>query len=154
MPHDRRDIEQTLHNSEERVRLIVDSSLDAVVTIDEQGQITGWDPQAEVIFRQAARGGHASSACRADHSAWLRHLPVVILTTSAEEQEIPKMYKLRCSSYIVKPVDFDQFRRVIRLISEYWFTVVVLPELPLRAHAGEAPKRTEADGPAPMAAFD
>ena len=98
------------------------------MTIDEQGQITGWDPQAEVIFRQAARGGHASSACRADHSAWLRHLPVVILTTSAEEQEIPKMYKLRCSSYIVKPVDFDQFRRVIRLISEYWFTVVVLPE--------------------------
>jgi MFS family permease len=33
-------------------------------------------------------------------------------------------------------------------------TVVVLPELPLRAHAGEAPKRSEADGPAPMAAFD
>jgi PAS domain S-box-containing protein len=50
MPHARRDIEQTLHNSEERLRLIVDSSLDAVVTIDEQGQITGWNPQAEVIF--------------------------------------------------------------------------------------------------------
>jgi two-component system, chemotaxis family, response regulator Rcp1 len=57
----------------------------------------------------------------------LRHLPVVILTTSAEEQEILKMYKLRCSSYIVKPVDFDQFLRVIQLISDYWFTVVVLP---------------------------
>lgn len=57
----------------------------------------------------------------------LRHLPVVILTTSAEEQEILRMYKLRCSSYIVKPVDFDQFLRVIQLISDYWFTVVVLP---------------------------
>jgi CheY-like chemotaxis protein len=58
----------------------------------------------------------------------LRHLPVVILTTSAEEKDILAMYKLRCSSYIVKPVDFDQFMRVVREFSNYWFTVVVLPE--------------------------
>jgi two-component system response regulator len=57
----------------------------------------------------------------------LRHLPVVILTTSAEEQEVLRMYQLRCSSYIVKPVDFDEFLRVIRLIGEYWFTVARLP---------------------------
>lgn len=57
----------------------------------------------------------------------LRHLPVVILTTSAEEQEILKMYQLRASSYIVKPVDFDRFQRVIQSLHEYWFTVVVLP---------------------------
>ena len=57
----------------------------------------------------------------------LRHLPVVILTTSQEEQEILKMYKLRCSSYIVKPVNFDQFLRVIQSFSDYWLTVVVLP---------------------------
>lgn len=63
----------------------------------------------------------------------LNHLPVVILTTSSEEQEILKMYKLRCSSYIVKPVDFEQFLRVVRTIGEYWFTVVVLPSrLPLQ----------------------
>ena len=60
----------------------------------------------------------------------LCHLPVVILTTSAEEQEVLRMYQLRCSSYIVKPVDFDEFLRVIRLVSEYWFTVVVLPSHP------------------------
>ena len=60
----------------------------------------------------------------------LRHLPVVILTTSSEEQEILNMYKLRVSSYIVKPVDFDQFLRVIRMISDYWFTVVILPPDP------------------------
>ena len=62
----------------------------------------------------------------------LRHLPVVILTTSSEEQEILKMYRLRASSYIVKPVDFDQFMRVIRSLHEYWFTVVVLPHAPKR----------------------
>ena len=52
---------------------------------------------------------------------------MVILTTSAAEKEILKMYQLRCSSYIVKPVDFEQFHRAIRTITEYWFEVVVLP---------------------------
>lgn len=58
----------------------------------------------------------------------LQHIPVVILTTSAEDRDILAMYKLRCSSYIVKPVDFDQFLRVIRSIGDYWLTVVVLPK--------------------------
>jgi len=66
----------------------------------------------------------------------LRHLPVVILTTSRAEQEILKMYKLRCSSYIVKPVDFDQFVRVIRQFSDYWFTVVVLPPVSRSGNGG------------------
>jgi hypothetical protein len=37
------------------------------------------------------------------------------------------MYKLQCSSYATKPVDFDQFLNVIRGIADYWFTIVVLP---------------------------
>jgi CheY-like chemotaxis protein len=57
----------------------------------------------------------------------LRSIPVVVLTTSTQEEEILKMYKLRCSSYIVKPVDFEKFLLVIRSLAEYWFTVVVLP---------------------------
>jgi DNA-binding NarL/FixJ family response regulator len=58
----------------------------------------------------------------------LKRLPVVVLTTSEQEEEILKMYQLGCSSYIVKPVDFEQFLKVVRAISEYWFTVVVLPK--------------------------
>jgi CheY-like chemotaxis protein len=57
----------------------------------------------------------------------LNAIPVVVLTTSAHDEEILKMYKLRCSSYIIKPIDFDQFLYVVRSIAEYWFTVVVLP---------------------------
>ena len=57
----------------------------------------------------------------------LCNLPVIVLTTSTDEEEMLKMYKLRCSSYIIKPVDFDQFLYVVRSIAEYWFTIVVLP---------------------------
>jgi chemotaxis family two-component system response regulator Rcp1 len=57
----------------------------------------------------------------------LNAIPVVILTTSGQDEEILKMYKMRCSSYIIKPIDFAQFLHVVRSIAEYWFTVVVLP---------------------------
>jgi two-component system response regulator len=65
----------------------------------------------------------------------LKSLPVVVLSTSEEGEEILKMYKMRCNSYIVKPVDFDQFLKVIRSIGEYWFTVVVLPKVVSKAKA-------------------
>lgn len=57
----------------------------------------------------------------------LKHIPVIILSTSENQQDIQNMYKLRCSSYIVKPVDFEQFVRVIQEIGIYWFTIVVMP---------------------------
>ena len=57
----------------------------------------------------------------------LRNLPVVILSTSAAESDLLEMYNLRCSTYIVKPVDFTQFQRVIEELGNYWFTVAVLP---------------------------
>jgi two-component system response regulator len=57
----------------------------------------------------------------------LRHLPVVILTTSDADEDVLEAYKLRCSSYIVKPVDFDNFLKAVQSIGDYWFTLVVLP---------------------------
>ena len=58
----------------------------------------------------------------------LRHLPVVVLTTSYEAADIQKMYGLRCSSYITKPVDFDNFVNSVGQLAGYWLTVVVTPE--------------------------
>lgn len=57
----------------------------------------------------------------------LCHLPIVVLTTSTAEQDLLAAYQLRCSSYIVKPVDYQQFVRVIQSLYNYWFTVVALP---------------------------
>lgn len=58
----------------------------------------------------------------------LRHLPVVVLTTSHEATDIQKMYGLRCSSYITKPVNFENFVKVVGQLAGYWLTVVVTPE--------------------------
>jgi chemotaxis family two-component system response regulator Rcp1 len=57
----------------------------------------------------------------------LRHLPVIILTSSGEEQEILKMYQLRCSSYIIKPLDFNELIRFIQSFADFWLNVAVMP---------------------------
>jgi len=57
----------------------------------------------------------------------LCHLPVVILTTSSGEEDMLELYRMRCSSYLVKPVDFHQFARAMQSLVDYWFGVVSLP---------------------------
>ena len=57
----------------------------------------------------------------------LRRIPVVILTTSRAEMDVVKSYNLHANCYIVKPVDLDQFVRVIHSIENFWLTAVTLP---------------------------
>jgi two-component system response regulator len=49
-----------------------------------------------------------------------RFVPVVVLTTSSEERDLIEAYKLGVNSYIVKPVDFEQFNEVARHLGYYW----------------------------------
>ncbi|MFB6355330.1 MAG: response regulator [bacterium] len=58
----------------------------------------------------------------------LRKIPVVVLTTSQEQTEIWKSYDIGAASYIIKPVDMEQFRETIQTLKRYWFQVVVFPE--------------------------
>ncbi len=57
----------------------------------------------------------------------LKHLPVVILTTSQAEADIIGSYNLGANCYIPKPVGLKEFGRVVRAIKEFWFTIVLLP---------------------------
>jgi CheY-like chemotaxis protein len=57
----------------------------------------------------------------------LRRIPVVALTTSKQENDIIRTYDLGANSYIVKPVDMDQFVSAIKVLKDYWFQIVVLP---------------------------
>ncbi|MDA8155315.1 MAG: response regulator [Actinomycetota bacterium] len=57
----------------------------------------------------------------------LKHMPVVVLTTSHAEEDICNAYKLQAGCYITKPVDFDEFTNVIRAIENFWFKVIKLP---------------------------
>jgi CheY-like chemotaxis protein len=64
---------------------------------------------------------------RADERTKL--LPVVILTTSKEEQDLTQSYSLGANSYIRKPIDFDQFIEAVRQLGLYWLVLNEAPPL-------------------------
>ena len=57
----------------------------------------------------------------------LRRIPVVILTISKAEEDVLKSYDLHANCYITKPIDLDQFIKVVRSIEDFWLTIVKLP---------------------------
>ncbi len=57
----------------------------------------------------------------------LRRIPVVVLTTSDSEEDILKAYTLNANCYVCKPMDLDQFIKVVRIIEDFWLSIVQLP---------------------------
>lgn len=62
-----------------------------------------------------------------------RMVPVVVMTSSKQDQDIVASYKLGVNSYIQKPVDFEQFRETIRQVGFYWLVVNQGPPPPAAA---------------------
>lgn len=59
--------------------------------------------------------------------AILKHIPVVVLTTSKTDEDIIKTYNLHANAYITKPVDLNRFAEIIHVLNEFWFSIVKLP---------------------------
>jgi CheY-like chemotaxis protein len=52
-----------------------------------------------------------------------RHIPVVVLSSSQEQRDVSASYRLGVNSYVVKPMDFDQFAAAISRVGQYWLTL-------------------------------
>jgi two-component system, chemotaxis family, response regulator Rcp1 len=57
----------------------------------------------------------------------LKRIPVVILTVSNDEADVLRTYNLHANCYITKPIDLEQFIKVVRSIEDFWLTIVKLP---------------------------
>ena len=57
----------------------------------------------------------------------LKRIPIVILTTSNDEQDVLRSYNLNANCYVTKPIDIEQFINVVQLIKEFWLAAVLLP---------------------------
>jgi two-component system response regulator len=58
----------------------------------------------------------------------LKRIPVVVITSSAAEQDILKSYDLHANCYVCKPVDLDQFVNVVKSVENFWVSIVRLPD--------------------------
>ena len=69
-------------------------------------------------------GREVLAAIKSDEG--LKHIPVVILTSSQEDEDILRSYRLHANCYISKPIRFGEFVKVVQAIQEFWFTIVTL----------------------------
>jgi chemotaxis family two-component system response regulator Rcp1 len=70
-------------------------------------------------------GREVLAEIKADKS--LRHIPVIVLTTSESREDIWRSYELQANCFITKPVDMEQFAKALESLGEFWFTLVKLP---------------------------
>lgn len=126
------DVELTLEAlKDSRVRMAVDvvgDGLAAMAYLKGEGDFTG-RPRPDLILLDLnlprMDGREVLRAIRTDPA--LTDIPVVVLTTSEDEEDILKAYKLHANCFITKPVDFLQFTGIVRQIEGFWLQLVKLP---------------------------
>ena len=101
---------------------VVEDGVEAMSFLRREGQYTGV-PRPDMILLDLnlpRKDGHEVLA-EIKQDADLKRIPVVILTSRAAEQDVVQAYNLYANCYITKPVDLDQFLRVVRSIEDFWF---------------------------------
>jgi CheY-like chemotaxis protein len=128
-PGDVRLTREALREAEIRNRLhVVRDGVEALAWLRREGAFGG-APRPDLILLDLnlprKDGRQVLAEIKADPD--LRRIPVVVLTTSQDEDDILRSYNLYANSYIVKPVDLERFMGVVRSIEAFWLTVVKLP---------------------------
>ncbi|WKN40417.1 response regulator [Tunicatimonas pelagia] len=122
-------VEESLEDSKLKVNLhIVQDGVEAVNFLNKQGDYQDVDtPDIIILDLNLPRkdGREVLEEIKGDEH--LKRIPVVVLTTSSAEEDIYRSYKLHANCYITKPLDFDQFSRIVASIEDFWFTIVKLP---------------------------
>ena len=106
----------------------VEDGVEALAFLRREGRFSN-APRPDLILLDLnlprKDGREVLSEIKGDAS--LKSIPVVILTTSQAEEDIHRAYLLNANCYVSKPVDLDQFIKVVRTIKDFWLTIVKLP---------------------------
>lgn len=107
---------------------IVGDGIEAMAFLHKEGKYEN-APRPDVILLDLnlprKNGLEVLEEIKADES--LRRIPVVIITSSEAEQDVLKTYDLHVNCYVNKPVDLEQFIKVVQSIETFWLTIVKLP---------------------------
>ena len=107
---------------------VVDDGIEAMDFLHRRGKhVKAPQPDLILLDLNMPRKNGQEVLAEIKESDRLKHIPVVILTTSKAEEDVVKAYGLHANCYVIKPVDFDVFAEVVRSIQQFWFSVVTLP---------------------------
>ena len=107
---------------------VVNDGAEAIAYLRREGEYTD-APRPDLILLDLnlprRDGREVLAEVKADES--LRHIPVIVLTTSQADEDVLRSYQLHANAYVTKPVDFDGFIEAIRQIDHFFVSVVQLP---------------------------
>ncbi len=107
---------------------VVDDGVEALAFLRREGQYgDAVRPNVILLDLNLPRkdGREVLAEIKADPE--LRRIPVVILTISSADEDIIRSYDLHANCYITKPIDLEQFGKVVKAIGDFWLTMVKLP---------------------------
>ena len=128
-PGDVRLVQEALNDAKVRNPMeVVQDGVEALAFLRRTGQYAN-APRPDLILLDLnlprKDGREVLAEIKADER--LRRIPVVVLTSSAAELDILKAYNLHANAYVTKPVDLDQFIKVVKSIEDFWLEIVKLP---------------------------
>lgn len=107
---------------------VVEDGVEAMAFLRREGKY-GDVPRPDIILLDLnlprKSGREVLEEIKTDQN--LKRIPVVILTMSNAEEDILKTYNLHANCYITKPVDLNQFIKIVKSIENFWLSIVKLP---------------------------
>lgn len=120
-------LEYKVHNN----LTVARDGVEALAFLRREGEFAGVPrPDLILLDLNLPRMSGQEVLAEIKHDGRLRTIPVVVLTTSDAGEDIERAYDLQVNCYITKPVDLDEFLKVVQAIESFWFQVVVLPVPP------------------------
>ena len=122
-------VEETLLESKLKMNLtIVPDGVEAMRLLRQQDQYRKHRlPDLIILDLNLPRKDGREVLAEVKEDPVLKKIPVVVLTTSSADEDILRSYELHANCYITKPLDFDQFAKIVANIESFWFTIVRLP---------------------------
>lgn len=107
---------------------VVDNGEDVIAFLKQEGKYSNM-PRADLILLDLnipkKDGREVLEEIKKEPE--LKKIPVIILTTSKAEEDIIRTYNLHANCYIHKPVDLNEFIKIVKSIENFWLTIVKLP---------------------------
>ena len=128
-PGDVRLTREALRDSKLRNHLIVaEDGIEALAVLRKEGQYASIaTPDLILLDLNLPRKSGREVLAEIKADPILRHIPVVVLTTSSADQDIVDVYDLQANCYVVKPVGLNEFITIVRSIEDFWLSIVKLP---------------------------
>ena len=115
-------VKHSLVNNIQRVR----DGVEALDYLYRRGQFSdrlAGNPAVVLLDLKMPRVDGLEVLCQIRSDPQLKLIPVVMLTSSPQEQDVRRSYELGASAYVVKPVDFDEFVQAVKLVGMFWASI-------------------------------